>query len=310
MSQQLHVVFGAGQVGAGLAALLLAQGHRVRVVRRSQRDVASGIEVVAGDATDPAFAIEATRGAQVLYHCMNPSAYTASAWAQEYPRQGEALIAAAVAHDARLVVLDNLYGYGVVEGARTESTRMGAEGPKGLVRVAWAARLEQAAAEQGLRYVAGRAGDFFGPGAGEQALLSMPALAALGRGWPVLLIGDPSAQHAFSFVPDVVAGLAALGSADEVDGRTFHLPVVQVPPRRLVEEVAAALGVRSRVLGMPGWLLGLLAPVVPLLGELRETLYQWDRPFEVDDSAFRMRFPALGTDSARAAAVIAAALAA
>jgi len=169
---------------------------------------------------------------------------------------------------------------------------------------------------QGLRVIVGTEADW-----DQSTELSSARRPERIRGWlrsirnesglgQVLLIGDPSAQHAFSFVPDVVAGLAALGSADEVDGRTFHLPVVQVPPRRLVEEVAAALGVRSRVLGMPGWLLGLLAPVVPLLGELRETLYQWDRPFEVDDSAFRMRFPALGTDSARAAAVIAAALAA
>jgi hypothetical protein len=37
---------------------------------------------------------------------------------------------------------------------------------------------------------------------------------------------------------------------------------------------------------------------VPLLRELRETLYQWDRPFLVDDGAFRARFPRVGSDVA------------
>ncbi len=106
----LHVVFGAGQVGARLAAELIAHGHTVRVVRRSAVPV-PGAEVVAGDAQDPVFATRVTAGAAAIYHCMNPSAYTAAAWELEYPRLGAALIAAALANDARLVCLDNLYGY-------------------------------------------------------------------------------------------------------------------------------------------------------------------------------------------------------
>ena len=35
MHTGIHVVLGAGQIGSSLAALLRAQGHRVRVVRRS-----------------------------------------------------------------------------------------------------------------------------------------------------------------------------------------------------------------------------------------------------------------------------------
>jgi predicted dinucleotide-binding enzyme len=34
-SRQLHVVFGAGQIGAPLARLLRTQGHDVRIVRRA-----------------------------------------------------------------------------------------------------------------------------------------------------------------------------------------------------------------------------------------------------------------------------------
>lgn len=62
--------------------------------------------------------------------------------------------------------------------------------------------------------------------------------------------------------------------------------------------VADGLGARAGTLVVPGWAIRLLGPVVPLLRELRETLYQWDRPFLVDDGAFRARFPRVGSDVA------------
>lgn len=302
----VQVVFGAGQVGTSLALRLQRAGHTVRVVRRSPRPVAPGIEVVAADARDPAAVLAATAGADVIHHCMNPSAYTSAAWETEFPAMGEALIAAAIAHRARLVVLDNLYAYGEVDGPRTPSTPRSATGPKGRVRAAWDARLRAATAD-GLRWTSGRAGDFFGPGTAEQSLVSMPAVAGLARGFPALLLGDADAPHAFSYVPDVVEGLAALGeAADDVEGRVFHLPVHTVPPRRLIQDLGRALGRRAWAIVLPAWAIRALAPLVPLFANLRETLYQWDRPFLVDDGDFRTRFPGVGVTTEQAVAATAA----
>lgn len=296
----VHVVFGAGQVGSGLVRALVAQGHTVRVVRRSATPV-PGAEGVAGDARDPAFAIEATRGAAVIYHCMNPSAYTGAAWEEEFPRQGEALIAAALAADAKLVCLDNLYGYGITDGRRTEATPMAATGRKGRVRVAWNEKLH---GTPGLRFAVGRAGDFFGPGVGDHSLMSPRSLAGLRTGSAPWLVGDTSAPHAFSFVPDVVAGLAALGTSDATG--VWHLPVIEVAPAELVARIADALGSSTRARSLPGWAVSTLGHVVPLFGELRETLYQWDRPFLVDDSRFRARFPGLARSLEEAVSLTAA----
>lgn len=286
------------QIGTNLARALAARGHTVRVVRRSTRpiDGAPGIEVVPGDATDPAFAARVSSGAAVIYHCMNPSAYTAAAWTDELPRQGAALIAAALANDALLVCLDNLYGYGEVE-RRTEESRMGATGPKGRVRVQWDATLRSS---PGLRYAVGRAGDFFGPGAADNSLFSPKLINGLRRGETAWLIGDATAPHAFSFVPDVVDGLLALGESGAQG--VYHLPVIEVPPRELVTALATAAGLKAQARALPAWVVRLLGVVVPLFGELRETLYQWDRPFRVDDAKFKARFPGVGQSLAGAAA--------
>ena len=285
----LHVVFGAGQIGAALARSLAAAGHSVRVVRRSERPVGPGIEVMAGDAMDPAFATRACQDARVIYHCMNPSAYEAAAWQDEFPRQGRALIQAALSSGALLVCLDNLYGYGIAE-RRTEDSPMAATGPKGKVRVEWDATLR---GTPGLRFAVGRAGDFFGPGTGDQSLFSPRTVASIRQGGTAWLVGDVQAVHAFRYVPDVVAGLKALGEA-EVEG-VFHLPVVEVAPAELVAKLGAAAGARARARALPGWAVSALAPFVPLMRELKETLYQWDRPFRVDDARFRARFPGFAT---------------
>ena len=59
-----HVVFGTGAIGIALVEQLVADGHLVRAVNRSgAADVPDGVEVVSGDASDPAFAVRAAAGA-------------------------------------------------------------------------------------------------------------------------------------------------------------------------------------------------------------------------------------------------------
>ena len=52
-----HVVLGAGAVGMAVAEALTRRGESVRVVNRSGlREPMAGVESVAGDVSDPAFA--------------------------------------------------------------------------------------------------------------------------------------------------------------------------------------------------------------------------------------------------------------
>jgi len=90
--RDVHVVFGAGQIGTPLAERLLGAGHEVRVVRRSPGTPAAGATLRTGDAANAKFVEEATSGASVLYHCMNPP-YSASVWARELPRWRQAMLA-------------------------------------------------------------------------------------------------------------------------------------------------------------------------------------------------------------------------
>ena len=167
---ELHVIFGSGQVGTPLATRLLADGKQVRVVRKSAGAVAAGAETRRGDALDARFCAEATAGASVVYHCMNP-AYSTSLWAEQVPRYMESLIAAAGKAGARLVVLDNLYMLGRPAGRPlSEESPVNPCSRKGEIRARTAERLFEAHRKGEVRAVGGRASDFYGPGGGQTYL--------------------------------------------------------------------------------------------------------------------------------------------
>ena len=64
---RLHVVFGAGQVGRVLAAVLAGRGLSVRVVSRHRPpELADGIDWREADATDLDAAADAAKGASVV----------------------------------------------------------------------------------------------------------------------------------------------------------------------------------------------------------------------------------------------------
>jgi nucleoside-diphosphate-sugar epimerase len=292
----LHVVFGAGQVGLPLARLLASRGHAVRLVSRSGRAPGSGpVEVLAADAAAREAARRAAAGAAAVYHCVNPR-YDARAWETELHEVQASLVAAAGAAGARLVVLDNLYAAGRTGGRPMDASTPDAPcSRKGRARARLAEALRAAVRRGEVRAVTGRASDFYGPG-GLQTHFGERFWRALlaGKGGEVL--GDPDTPHSYHFLPDVAAGLAALGEASEEAcgagaGATWILPCAPaLPTRRLVEGLATAAGVPGTVRRVPRAVVALLGLAVPPLREIREMLYQWDEPFVADDRAFRARF--------------------
>lgn len=294
-SPQLHVIFGAGQVGPVLARRLVAAGHQVRLVRRSGRTLdLGGVQLVRADAGDPAAAAEAAHGAATVYHCLNP-AYSTAVWAAELPRLQRSLIEAAGRSGARLVVLDNVYALGRPGGRKlSEATPPAPCSRKGEIRARLAETLAEAVRRGEVRAVTGRASDFYGPGGvmtqfGDR--FWKPALA----GKPIGGVVNPETPHTYHFIPDVAAGLMALGLDPSAEG-TFMLPCHPAETTRaLVARFSAALGRPIELGRIPPLALKLLALAMPILREVNEMAYQWAEPFEIDDARFRARYGDLTT---------------
>jgi nucleoside-diphosphate-sugar epimerase len=285
-----HVVFGGGQIGPLLAERLLKAGHAVRLVRRAG-GAPEGVEVRLGDAGDPAFAAEATRGAAVIYHCMNP-AYSAAAWGRELPRLADALIAAAGHSKARLVVLDNLYMLGRPSGRPfDEDSPVAPVSRKGEIRARVAERFFEAHRRGDARVVVGRASDYYGPNGTLTHFGDAMWPDALKRGRASLLV-NPEPPHTYHYTLDVAAALATLGAApDDVTGRWWMLPAAPAESSRaMIARFSRSLGHPLEVRGMPKPMLAIAGLFVPVLREIAEMNYQWEAPFVTDDRRFRERF--------------------
>jgi len=302
MPEELHVLFGAGQVGEPLARILLRRGKQVRIVKRSAGGVPQGAALLQGDASDLNFCVQAARGASTVYHCINPP-YYARVWAELLPRYLENLIASAARTGARLVVLDNVYMLGRPQGkALDEDSLVRPCSRKGEIRASAAERLWEAHRRGDIRATSGRASDFYGPGGtlthlGDQ--FWRPVIAGK-RGRVVV---NPDAVHTYHYIPDVAAGLATLGMAeDDAYGRPWMLPCAPAETMRaLVARFSRHLGRQITLARMPRSVLKIASLVAPFLREIDEMLYQWEEPFVISDARFRARFKQGPEDVDRAA---------
>lgn len=290
----LHVVLGAGQIGARLASQLVARGLRVRLVNRRARATSfAGVEVVTGDITDRAFAGRVAAGASVVYDCMNPPYHE---WpALLLPLASGALHAASSA-GARLVALDCLYMYGRPSGPMTEDSPLEPCSKKGALRVALAERRLAAHRRGDVRVAIGRASDFFGSDL-QFSAFSDRFWSRVRAGKPTECMGDPDMPHSYTYVEDVARALVTLGERQEALGRVWHLPT---PPaestRALCARLGRAAGVSIEVERVPRWLLRTIGVFSPFMREVHEMAYQWDVPFVVDDARFRATFGHGATD--------------
>ncbi|HEV8065288.1 MAG TPA: NAD(P)H-binding protein, partial [Acidimicrobiales bacterium] len=97
---ELHVVFGTGQIGRGLADQLSKMDVAVRSVSRQRPAVlADGVDWRAADVTDPEAAADAAKGGSVVYQCLN-APYTQ--WPDRFPPLQRSVIAAAERNGALL----------------------------------------------------------------------------------------------------------------------------------------------------------------------------------------------------------------
>jgi nucleoside-diphosphate-sugar epimerase len=294
----VSVIFGTGPLGLAVARRLASSGAQVRLVNRSGRaDAPKGAEVVACDATDPAASRRACEGADVVFHCAT-GPY--GLWAKFLPPLMNGIIEGAAAAKAKLVYGDNLYAYGPVDGPLREDLPYRPIGPNTRARAEVATTLMDAHAAGKVRATIGRASDFYGPHVHQSKAGDIIFARAL-AGKPAQVLGDPGEPHTYTFIDDFAAGLVTLAQRDEALGQVWHLPSAEtVATRRFVEMVFAQAGRPARIRPAPKFAITLLALFAPPMKAVKETMYQSEFPWVVDDSKFVRAFGELATPHEKA----------
>lgn len=293
------VVLGAGPVGRAVTQRLAARGARPAVLTRRGTDVVGG-RPLAVDVTDRDALAGALAGADVVFQCAQPAYHR---WVEEFPPFQQHVVDACERAGAVLVVVENLYGYGPSESPFTEGTPMRPTTRKGTVRAQMWDDLQAAHAAGRIRTAAVRASDFFGPG----VLLSSFGERFFGplvAGKPAGVLGDPDTRHSVTYVPDLAEALVRVAEQPAAWGRAWHAPTAPaVTQRELVALAARAASVAPRLRVVRPWMLRLAGLFQPGAKEMIEMLYEFDRDFVVDSSAFERAFgvaPTPLTDSVAA----------
>jgi len=281
-----HVIFGTGAIGLATLDALRHRGQTARLVNRSgHARVPDDVEVVGGDARDPAFTTEVARGAGVVYQTLNPPY---PEWIAQFPSLQAGVLVAAEAAGARLVSMENVYMYGRPAGRPlTEDREYAAHTTKGRLRGRMARELLAAHAAGRVEVAIGRASDYFGPRGGAQSNLGDRLFPAALAGRTATALGDPDQPHTYTYIPDIGEGLAVLGEHPDAPGHVWHLPndADTRTTRQLVDIVYRQAGrSRGRLRTLPPVMLRVLGLVNPTMRELVEMQYQFAEPFIVDSS--------------------------
>lgn len=282
---ELHVVVGAGPVGREAVGQLVGEGREVVVVSRTGvgPDL-PGARRVALDAADADGLSALSTGARAIYNCVNPPRY--DQWETLWPPVAASLLDAAERTGAVLVTAGNLYPYGPVDGAMVEGMPDAGAGKKARLRAAMWADAREAHEAGRIRAVEVRGSDYVGAGVGDGAHIPRVVPRAL-AGKAVRVMGSPDQPHSWTDVRDMARALVAVARHEDAWGRVWHAPTNAARTQReAIADICRAAGREPvEVRGYPRSVTALGGLVSPMLRELRETAYQFERPYVLDSSA-------------------------
>ena len=284
------LVLGAtGGVGGEVARLLLARGWSVRALHRdptalSKSHLASGVVWVRGDAMSESDVASAAAGVSVIVHAVNPPGYRN--WGELVLPMLDNTIAAARSNGARILLPGTVYNFGPDAFPNLQETSpQNAVTAKGRIRVEMERRLHDAASA-GAKVLIVRAGDFFGPKAGNNWFSQ--GLVKPGRPVTVITYPGRGIGHQWAYLPDVAETMVRLleNSSTLAPFATFHMRGHwDADGTAMIDAIRKAVGNPNlKVRPMPWWLMRLLSPFVPLFRELAEMRYLWNAPVRMDNA--------------------------
>jgi nucleoside-diphosphate-sugar epimerase len=285
---RITVLGASGGIGGAITAELHGRGHALTAVnRRGDAAVPAGVRRVAADLYDQQAATRACASADVVVLAAQPPY---ADWFGSWERMMDAVLEATAAAGARLILVDNLYMYGAVDGPITEASPERATTAKGRLRAALGRRVLAAHEAGQVRATIGRFSDYYGPG-GTNSLLYMLQLQPALAGRKMRAFIDADMPHTFHHLPDAARGFATLVEHESADGRVWILPAAAAPTQRELALVTAEqAGVPAQISRITPAMVRVGGLFSTQIRESRQVIEQYDRPWVVDASAFVTAF--------------------
>jgi len=259
-------------------------GYRVIAVTRNgeARDCPVGVEKRAADAMVVDQLIRATQGADFIFNGVNPL-YTK--WEKMSIPLSKNVMAASKAHGAVHLFPGNVYNYGQsIPAVCDETTPFNTDTKKGKIRV----EMEQLFAnESEVKTVILRAGDFYG-GTGTGSWFDLAIASKLGKG-KFTYPGDLDTVHSWAYLPDLASAFVEIaGSAESLGAFSqFLFEGHAMTGREMKSHVEKAVDQPLKIASVPWRLYRALGLVVPILREVCEVAYLWEKPHQLNGEGLK-----------------------
>lgn len=284
----MHTIIGINGITGQEIARELQRRHIP--LRGVSRNPAPGPwESVAADALDSAALVKALAGSEVAYCCVG-LAYDTKIWERDWPVLIDNVIEACLTTGAKLIFLDNVYMYGLVEGPMTEDSPLRPVSRKGRVRQIVAEKVLDAFERRGLKGCIARSADFYGPGCAA-SMLTESVFNNLAKGKPVQWIGRLDKKHNFTYTEDIGRACVRLALSDQIKGDVWHLPTSEaMTGRQFVDMAAKEWDTTPKITTIRGPFLSVLGWFIPILREVKEMMYQYNHDYVFSSAKYERAF--------------------
>lgn len=288
-----------------LVKLLAARDQPFRLVSRQPRQQQGAAETVAADLSDKEQAIRAVAGSSLVFLLVGLK-YDHKLWAEMWPKIMANTIEACKRAGAKLIFFDNVYMYGKVDGAMTETTPFKPSSKKGEIRARIATSLTNEWEAGKLTAMIARSADFYGPHT-RNGISNELVFARLSKGERAMWLANDSVPHSYTYTVDAARALVMLAENEQAWNQTWHLPTAPNPPngKEFIQQAAKEFGVAPKYWVLRGPMVRVAGLFRQEVGEVHEMLYQNTAPYIFDSSKFARAFSFSGTPYAESIRVTA-----
>lgn len=288
----MQTILGAGGgAGTELAKQLINFTKEIRIVNRNPKKVNETDQLISADLSIPALLDDAVKESDVVYVTI-AFEYKTSVWKEQWSKFMINLIESCKKHNAKIVFVDNMYMYDPNHLSNmTEETPVNPSCEKGKVRAEVLNTLMSAVERGEVTALVTRGADFYGPGV-IGSILTQSVYNNLKKDKNPQLLGKLDVIHSFTYSKDIGKALAMLGNTPDAYNQVWHLPTYEgkLTSREWVELFMKEMNKQKKIQVLPVWAMGMLGLFIPILKELKDISYQFNRDYYFNSRKFNKHF--------------------
>jgi nucleoside-diphosphate-sugar epimerase len=289
----MQTILGSGgAIGIELAKALTKYTSQIRLVSRTPEKVNSTDELMSADLLNAPSVKKAVQGSSIVYVTVG-FAYSLKVWKKNWPILIANVIEACKEYNCKLVFFDNVYMYdsnGL--NPMTEETTINPPSRKGKIRAEISQMIMDEVKKGELQALIARSADFYGPTIQDTSMLTETVFKNLSMGKKANWMSSDKFKHSFTYTPDAGKATALLGNTENAFNQIWHLPTAIHPfnGKEWIEAIAKEMEVAPKYQVVSKFLVKIIGLFVPVMKEMVEMMYQYNRHYIFDSSKFEKHF--------------------